>query len=272
MNHNKPRPPATPTAIPTPSCRANCPAMAGNAARSMPPAASNATIKAIPTGSFAPDSPSRMSPLRPAISRRPSTEKTTAGSVGDTAVPSRAARYQSSPKARWASTEAAAAVRNVPTIPSTAIGVADRRKRGHPRCIPPSNKMHSRATVTTRSTICSAGGDRPGNTLTAMAAAARNRTGAGTCTRSVRPLDSTASNPTMAVSNTTPANAWVSPTGQALPTARVVATRPWATVVLGDCYLITGWLVPAGRTVPEPIDAAASCHWATGSASDLPAR
>ena len=39
-------------------------------------------ISAIPTGSLAPDSPSRIVPVRPPISRSPSTENITAGSVG----------------------------------------------------------------------------------------------------------------------------------------------------------------------------------------------
>ena len=54
---------------------------------------------AMPTGSFAPDSPSRRVPVRPAISRRPSTENTTAGSVGASAVPSSIAMRQSMPNA-----------------------------------------------------------------------------------------------------------------------------------------------------------------------------
>ena len=44
-------------------------------------------ISAIPTGSFAPDSPSRIVPERPPTSRRPSTENITAGSVGASAAP-----------------------------------------------------------------------------------------------------------------------------------------------------------------------------------------
>src|SRR6266540_3342122 len=44
-------------------------------------------ISAIPTGSFAPDSASRIVPVRPPISRLPSTENITAGSVGDDAAP-----------------------------------------------------------------------------------------------------------------------------------------------------------------------------------------
>ena len=82
MNHSRARPPTTPATRPTLICRTNPPATASTLPAVIPPAANNATIRAMPTGSFAPDSPSRMSPLRPATSRRPSTENTTAGSVG----------------------------------------------------------------------------------------------------------------------------------------------------------------------------------------------
>ncbi len=44
-------------------------------------------ISAIPTGSFTPDSPSRIVPARPRISLFPSTENITAGSVGASAAP-----------------------------------------------------------------------------------------------------------------------------------------------------------------------------------------
>ncbi len=46
------------------------------------------SVSAIPTGSFAPDSPSRIVPVRPAISWRPITENMIAGSVGASAAPS----------------------------------------------------------------------------------------------------------------------------------------------------------------------------------------
>ncbi len=46
-------------------------------------------ISAIPTGSLAPDSPLRIVPVRPRISRPPRTEKVTAGSVGARAAPIR---------------------------------------------------------------------------------------------------------------------------------------------------------------------------------------
>src|SRR5664279_5686297 len=173
MNHSRARPPTTPATRPTLICRTNPAVTDSTLPAVIPPAANNATIRAMPTGSFAPDSPSRMSPLRPATSRRPSTENTTAGSVGEIAAPSRAARYQSSPNAQCASTAAAAAVRNVPATPITAIGAADRRNRDQPRCMPPSNRMHSNATVTTRSTSCSGGDCRSGTSLVAAAATTR---------------------------------------------------------------------------------------------------
>ena len=44
-------------------------------------------MSAMPTGSLAPDSPCSSVPDRPDTSRRPSTENTTAGSVGASAVP-----------------------------------------------------------------------------------------------------------------------------------------------------------------------------------------
>jgi hypothetical protein len=50
------------------------------------PALIRAAISAIPTGSFAPDSPSRKVPLGPSTPRCPRTENTSAGSVGETAV------------------------------------------------------------------------------------------------------------------------------------------------------------------------------------------
>ena len=62
-----------------------------------PCAASSAVSSAIPTGSLAPDSPSSSTPVRPAISRRPKTENTTAGSVAATAVPTSSARCQPMP-------------------------------------------------------------------------------------------------------------------------------------------------------------------------------
>ena len=58
---------------------------------------STAIISAMPTGSFAPDSPSRIVPERPRTSRFPSTENMTAGSVGASAAPRIPAVVQSKP-------------------------------------------------------------------------------------------------------------------------------------------------------------------------------
>ena len=55
-------------------------------------------IRAIPTGSFIPASPSRMVPERPRISREPKTENVTAGSVGAIAAPTGLARIHSKPR------------------------------------------------------------------------------------------------------------------------------------------------------------------------------
>ena len=71
-------------------------------------------------------------PLRPAITRRPSTEKTTAGSVGASAVPMSRASCQSNPNRACAATASAPAVTNVPTTPTQAIAPAFARNRGQP--------------------------------------------------------------------------------------------------------------------------------------------
>ena len=141
------------------------------------------TISAIPTGSFAPDSPFKMMPLRPETSRWPRTENTTAGSVGATAVATSSETYQASPNAKCTSSAPANTVKNVPSTPTTAIGAAADRNRAQPMFMPPSNKMQTRATVTTRSTACCEGPCRAGMTLTAMAAPTRNSAGEGSFTR-----------------------------------------------------------------------------------------
>ncbi|HWG12229.1 MAG TPA: hypothetical protein VG268_03045, partial [Streptosporangiaceae bacterium] len=73
-----------------------------------------AVSSAMPTGSLAPDSPSIRTPLRPETCRWPSTENTTAGSVGASAVPSRKAARQPNENRKCAASPAAAAVTNVP--------------------------------------------------------------------------------------------------------------------------------------------------------------
>ena len=216
VNHSSAAPPATPTAAPTPIWSRNSPPTFANAPALRPPAAIRLAISAIPTGSFAPDSPSRMMPLRPEISRRPRTENTTAGSVGATAVATSTETYQARPNAMWASRAPAATVRNVPSTPTTAIGAAAERNRDQPMCMPPSNKMQTRATVTTSSTAWRGGACRAGMTLTATAAPTRTSAGEGIRSHSVRRFDSTATSPTAPASSTITANGSVSVT-TALP-------------------------------------------------------
>ena len=71
----------------------------------------------------------------------------------------------------------------VPATPSHTTAPAAVRKRRHPMCMPPSNRMNTNATVT----ICSStptGIDRnPGNTAAPNAAAIRNKAGVGTRNR-----------------------------------------------------------------------------------------
>ena len=143
-----------------------------------------------------------MVPLRPEISCWPRTENTTAGSVGAMAVARSTARYQPRPNATCAKAAAAATVRNVPASPTAAIGPAADRNRAQPICMPPSNKMHTSAMVTTWSTACPGGACRPGITYTATAAPARTSAGEGIRSRSVRRLDCTATSPTVATSRT----------------------------------------------------------------------
>ena len=167
-------------------------------------------ISAIPTGSFAPDSPSRMVPLRPAISRCPRTENTTAGSVGATAVATSTRDVPGQAERECTSTAPAATSGTCRARRRQRSGPAADRNRAQPMCMPPSNRMQTSATVTTRSTACRGGACRTGTTFTATAAATRTSAGAGSLTRSVRRFDSTATSPTAALSRTTSANGSVS--------------------------------------------------------------
>src|SRR6478672_8814313 len=210
MNHSRARPPTSPTTAPTPIWRANSPATCAKAPPLTPPAVTRLAISAMPTGSLAPDSPSRIVPLRPATSRCPSTEKTTAGSVGEIAVATSSEGNQARPSAMWMNTPIAPAVRKVPRTPTTTIGPAASRNLRSPMCMPPSNRMQIRATVTSRSTVRSGGSCRPGTTWTAAAAATSTRSGAGTLMRSVSRLERRASSPTTATRSTWLAKAAVS--------------------------------------------------------------
>ena len=96
------------------------------------------SMSAIPTGSFAPDSPSRIVRVRPAIVWPPSTEKTTAGSVGATAAPRSPAVSHPSPKAQCAKAATAPAVANVPRTPSVTTGTAAGLNLRQPIAAPPS--------------------------------------------------------------------------------------------------------------------------------------
>ena len=89
-----------PTASPIAICSRNTRTTIQKLASACVASSISPTISAIPTGSLAPDSPSRIVRLRPSISRAPSTENITAGSVGATAAPSRPAVSQPRPNDR----------------------------------------------------------------------------------------------------------------------------------------------------------------------------
>ncbi|MEJ1229837.1 MAG: hypothetical protein WDM88_03065 [Galbitalea sp.] len=117
--------------------------------------------------------------MRPSISRLPRTEKTTAGSVGESAAPSRSAVRQSEPNPRCASTARAAAVTAVPATPSQVTAPATGRNRFQPIWIPPSNRMNTSASVTMSSSARWETVPRAGKTADATAAAMRKSAGVG---------------------------------------------------------------------------------------------
>jgi len=170
-------------------------------------------MSAMPTGSLAPDSPSRIVPLRPAISLPPSTENTTAGSVGAIAVATRRQANHGNPNTRCRTTAAAAAVTNVPASPVIVIDATADRKRRQPMRIPPSNRMKIRATLTTRSTVLSGGAWSPGTSWTASADATSISAGTGTFSRAVSRLDRTAARTTRAASTRSNASSGTTDTG-----------------------------------------------------------
>src|SRR3954453_6276972 len=152
-----------------------------------------ASMSAIPTGSFAPDSPSRIVPERPRTSLRPSTENITAGSVGATAAPSNAAVFQSKPSTQCAASSIRPAVANVPSSPSDTIGTAETPKRRQPTRRPPSKRMKTSATTAMRSTSwierrCAT----PGNAFARPAAPIRKIAGVGIGKTSVNLFESRA--------------------------------------------------------------------------------
>ena len=161
----------------------------------------------MPTGSLAPDSPSMITPARPRTSRLPSTENTTAGSVGASAVPSSSASGHATPNRTWASTATAAAVRRVPTTPRSRIGESADRSLRTPMPVPPSNRMRISATVTICSTASSGNPDNGGYRSEAAAAPIRKMAGAGIRSRWLIWLDSSASDTTAATTSRVRANA-----------------------------------------------------------------
>ncbi len=157
---------------------------------------------AMPTGSFAPDSPSSRVPERPVISRLPSTENTTAGSVGARAAPMSKDASHSNPKTVCASTASAAVVTTVPATPSHATPARAGRIRSQPMCMPPSKRISTSATVTIRWSVTIGSSPRRGTTSEATAATIRKRAGAGIRSRSANRLDPTASTQTAATRRT----------------------------------------------------------------------
>lgn len=171
-------------------------------------------ISAIPTGSLAPDSPSRIVPVRPPTSRLPSTENMTAGSVGASAAPRMPANVHEKPKNKCAASAISPAVANVPSTPREAISTAEARKRRQPTCIPPSKRMAIRATTPIRSTwrieVWSASA---GKRSDASAAARRKIAGPGSGKRSVNLLEASASEKPAATRRTILPNSKSSLTG-----------------------------------------------------------
>ena len=160
----------------------------------------------MPTGSLAPDSPSSRVPVRPATSRRPSTEKTTAGSVGASAVPTSRAARQPKPKSACASTASTPAVTKVPATPSHTTPPATGRKRASPMCMPPSKRIRTRATVTIRWSARIDSEPRAGNRSAQTDAATRKIAGVGMRTHSLIRLEPTAASSARAATTTTSAN------------------------------------------------------------------
>ena len=189
-----------------PICSANSTLPCAIAPGPPPLALRMATIRAIPTGSLAPASPSSRVPVVPVTSRRPSTEKTVAGSVGARAVPSRRLALHPNPKRTCAPTASPRPVTSVPATPSHNTRPATGRKRDSPMCIPPSNRSTTRATVTIRWSTLMLRDPRSGNRSADTEAASRNSAGLGICVRAVILLEPTASSSATAATTTTSAN------------------------------------------------------------------
>ena len=143
-------------------------------------------MSAMPTGSFAPDSPSMMVPARPRTSRPLRTENVTAGSVGAMAAPSRPLVSHEKSSTKCAASATSPAVANVPRTPSERIGTIATAARCQPMCMPPSNRITISATTAIRSTVTKEiASSRRGETSEAIAAARRNSAALGIANRSV---------------------------------------------------------------------------------------
>src|SRR5262249_37782293 len=93
------------------------------------------------------------------------------------------------------------AVTRVPATPTQTMAVAAVRNRRQPMCIPPSNKMIASATLTTCSTVLT-GSTAFGHSSAAIDAQTRKNAGAGTRSRELSRLDSTATVPTRPITST----------------------------------------------------------------------
>ena len=190
-------------------------------------------MSAIPTGSFAPDSPSRMVPERPRISRLPKTENVTAGSVGASAAPIRPASVQPRPSSQWPTAASIAAVANVPTMPSPRIGPADCRKRRRPMWRPPSKRMMIRATVVIRSTsTIESAFPSESDTSAAIGGRTRKSAAAGSAKRDVSERSEIATKSATATTSTMTAKSKVSVTSRTLRTPAAASPGGALTVSL----------------------------------------
>ena len=167
-------------------------------------------INAMPTGSFAPDSASRIVPVRPETSRRPSTENMTAGSVGAIAAPIRPDVIHEKSSSQCAARVIRPAVANVPRMPSERTGTAAVRNRRRPIREPPSKRMTARATTPIRSTVRIEMSPSEGKASESSAAAIRKMAGPGTRSRSLSRLDTTASANPVDTRSTISPNSWTS--------------------------------------------------------------
>ena len=122
-----------------------------------------------------------------------------------------------------------AAVTSVPAIPVQTMAAAAVRNRRRPMCMPPSNKMIASATVTTCSTVAAGStvpaedSDACGHSCAAITAATRKNAGAGTRSRALSRLDSTAAVPARPITATMSPN-WVVPAIDGI--LRVTSRRP----------------------------------------------